>query len=210
MLLRARQAAPSSLSDGRISHSEPERVEMRARLPLALSALAVVVAVLGSTPVGTAAGRVARDIVPFARKAGFAQRAGTAETAKTLAGHKPTIKGLPGGIPVIDATGRLPESLGAVGPKGDPGESATRLWALVRADGTLVVSRGVDSVKGTRPYVVTFVQDVSACALVATAGAPNPQAVISAFAVGAAAEVHVVTRGTGASTTDGFSLAALC
>jgi hypothetical protein len=206
MLLRVHGAAPSSVSDGRRRRAEPERVEMRARLPLALSAVAVVVAVLGSTPIGTAA----REIVPFARKAGFAQRAGTAETAKTLAGHKPTAKGLPGGIPVIDPFGRLPASLGAVGPKGDPGESATRLWALVRADGTLVASRGVAGVKGTRPYVVTFVDDVSACALVATAGAPNPQAVVSAFAVGATAEVHVVTRGTGASTTDGFSLAALC
>ena len=166
--------------------------------------------VLGSTPLGTAAGRVARDVVPFARKAGFAQRAGTAETAKTLAGHKATANGLPGGIPVIDAAGRLPESLGAVGPKGDRGEPATRLWALVKANGSLVSSSGVSGVDGTRPYVVTFTRDVSSCALVATAGAPNPQALVSAFAVGATAEVPVVPRATGASTTDGFSLAALC
>src|SRR3989442_4251139 len=119
---------------------------MRARLPLALSAIAVVVAVLGSTPLGTAAGRVARDVVPFASKAGYAQRAGCAETAKTLAGHRATVKGLPGGIPVIDASGKLPESLGAVGPKGDPGEPATKLWALVKANGSLVASSGVAGV----------------------------------------------------------------
>ena len=179
---------------------------MRARLPLVLSALAVVVAVLGSTPLGDAA----RDIVPFARKAGYAQRAGTAETAKTLAGHRATATGAPGGIPVIDATGKLPAALGAIGPKGDPGTPATKLWALVKADGSLVASSGVAGVTGIRPYVVAFGQDVSRCALVATAGAPNPQAVVSAFALGTTAEVHVVARATGAATTDGFSLAALC
>lgn len=54
---------------------------MKQRLSLGLSATALVVAVLGATPLGHAAGNAALKGVPFAKKAGFATRAGFATKA---------------------------------------------------------------------------------------------------------------------------------
>ncbi len=185
---------------------------MKQRLPLALSVTALAVAVLGGTPLGGAAGRAVADVVPYAKKAGYARRAGLADNAKLLERHRASVEPKPGDLPVVGADGRLPASLGAVGPKGEPGEPATKLWAVVKADATLVASSGVVGVAGTRPYVVTFEQDISRCAILATPGAPSPQVTLTAFAGGVATkvEVHVQSRSTGAATTDGFSIAALC
>jgi hypothetical protein len=88
---------------------------MRERLPLALSCAALVVAVLGATPLGEAAGRAIAKGVPYAAKAGFAKNAGK------LSGHTASAKPRAGQIPILNANGRLAASIGAVGPKGDPG-----------------------------------------------------------------------------------------
>ena len=56
---------------------------MRQRLPLVLSASALLVAVFGATPVGHAAGRVIHAVPPFAKRAGFAKFAGTAHERKS-------------------------------------------------------------------------------------------------------------------------------
>lgn len=100
---------------------------MRQRAPLAISLLALVTALLGATPLGRAAGEgLAAAIPPFAKKAGYAKRAGN---AARLNGRPSTLAGAPGTIPVVGKDGKLPASLGAIGPqgpKGDPGPAGPR------------------------------------------------------------------------------------
>ncbi len=88
---------------------------MRERLPLALSIAALVTALLGTTPVGGAAADVVAQVVPRARTADFATNAGK------LQGRKSSPKPKAGQIPVLNASGKLPASIGAVGPKGAAG-----------------------------------------------------------------------------------------
>ncbi len=98
---------------------------MKQRLPLILAAAALLTAVLGSTPAGDAAGRVARTIPPLAQKANYAKVAGTANNANALGGHKPSE------FVRLNASGKLPAAVipgataagaaGPPGPKGDPG-----------------------------------------------------------------------------------------
>jgi hypothetical protein len=83
-----------------------------------LSACALAVAVLGTTPLGHAAGRALSSIPPFARKAGYATVAGN---SLLLNGHRAAASGAGGTIPVLDAHGKLPASIGAVGPQGAQG-----------------------------------------------------------------------------------------
>jgi hypothetical protein len=84
-----------------------------------LAATALVVAVVGVTPAGNAAGTLVAKIPPFAKKAGFATTAGD---SLRLGGHKPSTSGEAGGIPVLDEKGKLPASIGAVGPQGPKGD----------------------------------------------------------------------------------------
>jgi Collagen triple helix repeat (20 copies) len=91
------------------------------RLPLALSATALLVALLGNSAVGPAAAEIAANVVPFAKVAG---KANVADDAKRLNGRRSSPAGLPNTIPVVGADGKLPATLGTVGPqgpKGDPG-----------------------------------------------------------------------------------------
>jgi hypothetical protein len=90
---------------------------MKQRLPVTLSATALVVALLGATPLGEAAGRVVRKVPPFAQRANYANTAGNAQA---LGGRKPSA------FAQLGADGKLPAVLfaGAAsgkGPKGDPG-----------------------------------------------------------------------------------------
>ena len=131
---------------------------MRNRLPLVLSASALVVAVLGATPLGHAAARAIHTVPPFATRAGFAKFAGTADNAKRLAGHKASLVPTAGSIPVVGANGKLPASLGAVGPqgpqgptgpagpKGSKGDPGTSGYEIVTAS-TASNSDGAKSVK---------------------------------------------------------------
>ena len=88
---------------------------MRQRLPLALSMAAFVTALLGATPVGHAAADAVAQVVPRARTADFATNAGKLQ-GRTAS---PTPKR--GQIPVVNASGKLPASIGAVGPRGAAG-----------------------------------------------------------------------------------------
>lgn len=96
---------------------------MKRRLPVILSATALVVAVFGTTPLGHAAGRLVTKVPPFAKRANYAKTAGTANNAKALGGRKASAYAL------LDGTGKLSVSVlpqgGAVagppGPKGDKG-----------------------------------------------------------------------------------------
>src|SRR5439155_23166280 len=119
---------------------------------------------------GRAAGRAIATIPPFATKAGYANRAGN---AIRLGGHRASVAGGAGTIPVLARNGKLPAGIGAVGArglqgaagkqgpqgtqgppgpqgpkgdKGDPGQngySAIRFWAVVRPDGTVQDGSGV-------------------------------------------------------------------
>jgi hypothetical protein len=118
---------------------------MTARLSLVLALTALVVAVLGPAAVGNAAreagaavvkralfadrarhARYARDAVHATRadRAGFAKKAGSASTAANAgavngiqASRAPT----PNMLLPLDASGKLPSSIGAVGPVGPMG-----------------------------------------------------------------------------------------
>jgi hypothetical protein len=97
---------------------------MKQRLPVVLSATALVVALLGATPLGRAASRVVHKIPPLAQRANFATTAGN---AKTLGGHKPSEFAL------LGPNGKLPPALlssgtgtGAAGPQGPKGETGTK------------------------------------------------------------------------------------
>jgi hypothetical protein len=85
---------------------------MRQRLPLVLSVTALVVAVLGATPLGEAA----RDAIPaFARKAGYANNAGAVN------GIKASRFARAGYLVALRPNGKFPISVGQVGPRGPQG-----------------------------------------------------------------------------------------
>ena len=88
---------------------------MHQRLSVVLSATALVVALLGVTPLGDAARSAVEAVPPFAK------RAGTAENAKRLGGRKPAAYARVGAGGKLSAA-LLPAAVrGAAGPKGDPG-----------------------------------------------------------------------------------------
>ncbi len=94
---------------------------MKKRLPLILSTAALVVSLLGTTPLGRAARSAVSPVVPLAKTANYAKNAGK------LNGHSSSRVPRAGQIPVVGANGKLPATLGAVGrtgpagPKGDAG-----------------------------------------------------------------------------------------
>jgi hypothetical protein len=89
---------------------------MKQRLPLVISVTALVVALVGSTPLGNAAQSAVEQVVPRAKRADFASNAGK------LNGHKSSVSPRRGQIPVVGADGKLSASIGAVGPAGPQGE----------------------------------------------------------------------------------------
>jgi hypothetical protein len=165
------------------------------RLPSILAATALVIALLGATPLGHAARNIVESIPPFAKKANYAPTAGN---ALRLNGHKASSTGAPGTIPVLNRLGKLPSSINARGPrgpqgpegsqgttgpqgqagpdgaKGDPGPngtSALRLWAVVHDDGTIPDESGVVGPiihDGTGLIQVQFNRDLSQCTAVAS------------------------------------------
>jgi hypothetical protein len=89
---------------------------MRDRLPLILSTTALVVAVLGATPLGHAAAKIVP--VPLAKRAYLAD---TAKNSVKLNNIKANRTPTAGQILPLDQTGKFPTSVGAIGPKGDKG-----------------------------------------------------------------------------------------
>ena len=88
---------------------------MKQRLSLILAASALLVALLGSTPVGRAAEDALAQVVPRAKSADFATNAGK------LNGHRSSVNPRRGQIPVVGDNGKLAASIGAVGPRGQAG-----------------------------------------------------------------------------------------
>lgn len=99
---------------------------MRQRLPLILSATALLVSLFGATPLGNAAEQAIRSIPPFAKKAGYANKAGVALNANRLNGHTSSANPVAGNIPVVAPGGKLPASIGAVGSPGPPGSNGAK------------------------------------------------------------------------------------
>src|SRR5437868_1527828 len=97
---------------------------MKDRRSLVLSASALVVALLGATPLGGAAGKLVGPVPSFAKKAGYANTAGFADlakNAKSVNGIQAAKKPVPGKLVPLGADGKLPASVGAVGPQGPTG-----------------------------------------------------------------------------------------
>jgi len=74
------------------------------RLPVILSATALVVALLGATPLGEAAGPVAAKVVPFAKRAGYATNSGAVNGIR--AARTPAA----GRLVPLDENGKFPEA----------------------------------------------------------------------------------------------------
>ncbi len=139
---------------------------MRDRLAIALASTALVVALFGATPIGSAARNVITAVPPFAKRADFATRAGLAQhakladvatNAKLVVGHRISTAPKPGDIPVVGSDGKLPAALGAVGAPGPPGPQGAggspglvRAYAHVLADGTLDQSKGSKGIVSAR------------------------------------------------------------
>jgi hypothetical protein len=107
---------------------------------------------------------------------------------------------------------------GPKGDKGDPGAPATKLWAVVIADGTLVRNSGATAsshITGGE-YQVTFNQNVTACSYLATIGnpaefEPPPGAIITALRAGTTNAVYVATFDLAGTHSDrNFHLAVFC
>jgi hypothetical protein len=90
-------------------------VVVHQRLSVVLSATALVVALLGVTPIGDAARSAVEAVPPFAK------RAGTADNAKRLGGRKPSAYARVGAGGKLSAALLPATAHGAAGPKGDPG-----------------------------------------------------------------------------------------
>jgi hypothetical protein len=92
-----------------------------------LSAVALVIAVLGATPLGQAAGGALSKVPPFARKAGsagqanHAKRADLANNSLAVNGFKASRLPQAGKLLVLGSNGKFPEAVGAVGPAGPAG-----------------------------------------------------------------------------------------
>ncbi len=108
---------------------------MNKRLPLIVSSIALVLALLGSTPLGQAAESALEQVVPRAKRADFAANAGK------LNGHKSAVNPKRGQIPVVGAgrqarrlarSGRRQGRSRPAGAAGRPGRR--RLPARQRGD----------------------------------------------------------------------------
>jgi Collagen triple helix repeat (20 copies) len=90
------------------------------RLPIVLSTAALLMAVFGATPVGQAVGS---KVPLFAKRAGFADRAGNAVTLNGITASKLP---RPGMLLPLGADGKFPASVGLAGPSGPQGEKGDR------------------------------------------------------------------------------------
>ena len=90
------------------------------RLPIIFSTTALVVALLGSTPLGEATRAQLAKVVPFAIRAGTAK---VAANALHLDGHAASTEAGPGTIPVVGSNGKLPISLGLGSSPGTQGST---------------------------------------------------------------------------------------
>lgn len=92
------------------------------RLAVALSATALVVALFGSTPLGSAAREAIGAVIPpFAKKAGYANQAGFAKNAGAVNGLKASRVPAAGKLLALGPGGKFPARVGVIGPRGPEG-----------------------------------------------------------------------------------------
>jgi hypothetical protein len=186
------------------------------RLPLALSIVAVVVAVLGSTPVGHAA----KGLIIPANSVGPAQLKPNAVTG-------PKVKD--GSLRAADfARGQLPQGSvgpagpagatgtqgpagptgppGPAGPAGPQGASPATAWAYAGPSG-LQRAKGVVSseLTGAGTYRVTFGRDLSACVIVA-----SPTTATGTASVGKSDTNWTIVYSVAGGQLSDFAIAAFC
>jgi hypothetical protein len=178
------------------------RIEMK--LAVTMSTAALVVAVLGSTPMGDAAARL---VLPK-NSVGTAQlKPGAVVGSKVKLGSLGATHFKQGQLPQGPAGPAGPK--GDKGDKGDRGEPAPRLWARVNASGSLAASNGVKNINGGPPYDVSFERaDVRPCAYLVYTGRDvwaeaEPKA-------GANDTVRVFTGSTGSAEPRPFTLVLVC
>ena len=88
---------------------------MRERLPLILSTTALVIAIFGSTPIGSAGVNLLDKVPAYATKAGFANNAGAVDGIKASETPKA------GQLVPLGSDGKFPDSVGVAGPAGPAG-----------------------------------------------------------------------------------------
>ena len=120
-------------------------------------------------------------------------------------------QGVPGAAGPAGAAG----AAGAAGPAGPAGAAASKSWAVVKSDGTLVRQSGVSSVSHTSNgrYTVGFSSDISACAWLATAtntGSGTLSGVEISTNKDTNTTVRVATSFGGGAADEDFAIAAFC
>jgi hypothetical protein len=203
---------------------------VKQRLPLILSACALAIALLGATPLGNAAQNALAEVVPFAKKAEYANTAGVAQNAKLLNGFRASRRPRVGTIPVLGPGAKLAKAIGAVGPtgptgpvgpagaagpagaqgeKGPTGDPATRLFAHVDDDGSLLAGSGIAQI--THPsagiYHVKFTRALDDCAVVV--GSEDGYYHTGGYPHGDTVDIQVRAP-SNAFTSIPFALAAFC
>jgi hypothetical protein len=93
---------------------------MRQGLPIVLSAIALLVALLGSTPLGHAARRAIPPLAKHAKTANYAKNAGAVDGIK--ASKRPRA----GRLVALGPGGKFPAAVGQVGPQGPPGPAGPK------------------------------------------------------------------------------------
>jgi hypothetical protein len=126
---------------------------------------------------------------------------------------QPGAKGATGSPGAAGAAG----AIGATGPKGSTGESgqpSNVMWAKINTSGEVVNGEGVsdDELTGAGTYKVSFDQDVSQCAVVATEneGTSNEHFVSLVEQQGGNKALVVLINNSGGNVTGGFSIIAVC
>jgi hypothetical protein len=127
-------------------------------------------------------------------------------------------RGAPGAPGLAGANG-APGVNGAKGDKGDAGAPATRLWAVINANGTVARGSGIGTGtfrEDTGIYDVFFNRDVSGCAYVASlggaaAGIPPAGTVATTNLFDSPTGLFIITRNpAGTNANLPFHLAVFC
>jgi hypothetical protein len=201
---------------GELTSYQAVEKTLRDRLPLVIAVTALVVAVLGSTPLGEAE----YNATPFARNAGKVNGIRASRTPK------------PNHLLPLGPNAKFPGSVvpggerGPAGPQGQPGPGATSRYLVVNPDGTIYKQQNVVAVQKTATgvYQITWDRSVDDCGFVATVGGhrtgpnswtdPPYKGFTSVRTFGAVAEVRTLTDNGfsgGFQERDlGFHAAAFC
>jgi hypothetical protein len=97
-------------------------------------------------------------------------------------------------------------------PKGDKGDPATSIFAVVSAAGTLTTAKGITNLSSTDAgvYTATAAQDVSKCAAVATLAGGAAGTVTAEPTAGNPAQFTFQTRTAGVDERRAFQFAVYC